>query len=255
MSSPNNPTPQFGTAEYVGTPGNDHCQFCHQLIAGAYYRANDAMACPGCAEKMRGELPNDSHAAFVRGLVFGIGGAIVGLIAYATFAIVTGIVIGYASLAVGWMVGTAMIKGSHGVGGRRYQIAAVLLTYAAVSMAAIPIWIHYAGEHQPKHAQQQRANSDSARPDSGDQNQSSDSTASDSTSSDSANPRPTLGAWLVKIALLGLASPFLELSGDGLSGIIGLVILAVGMRFAWRITAGRPLQVFGPFDGAPQTAR
>lgn len=250
MSSPNNPTPQFGTAEYVGTPGNDHCQFCHQLIAGTYYRANDAMACPGCSEKMRGELAKDSHAAFVRGLLFGIGGAIVGLIAYATFAIVTGIVIGYASLAVGWLVGTAMIKGSGGVGGRRYQIAAVLLTYAAVSMAAIPIWIHYAGEHKPAHTQRQPANSDSEQSDSEDQ-----SSSSGSTSSASAHPRPTLGAWLVKVALLGLASPFLELSGDGLGGIIGLVILVVGMRFAWRITAGRPLQIFGPFDGATQAAR
>ena len=250
MSSPNNPTPQFGTAEYVGTPGNDHCQFCHQLIAGTYYRANDAMACPGCSEKMRGELAKDSHAAFVRGLLFGIGGAIVGLIAYATFTIVTGIVIGYASLAVGWLVGTAMIKGSGGVGGRRYQIAAVLLTYAAVSMAAIPIWIHYAGEHKPAHTQRQPANSDSEQSDSEDQ-----SSSSGSTSSASAHPRPTLGAWLVKVALLGLASPFLELSGDGLGGIIGLVILVVGMRFAWRITAGRPLQIFGPFDGATQAAR
>jgi len=251
MSSPSNPTPQFGTAEYVGTPGNDHCQFCHQLIAGAYYRANDAMACPGCAEKMRGGLAKDSHAAFVRGLLFGVGGAIVGLIAYATFAIVTGIVIGYASLAVGWLVGTAMIKGSHGVGGRRYQIAAVLLTYAAVSLAAIPIWIHYAGEHKPAHAQRQHTNSDSEQADSDDQS----SESSDSTSSHSANPRPTLGAWLAKVTLLGLASPFLELSSDGFGGLIGLVILFVGMKFAWRITAGRPLQIFGPFDGAVATGR
>jgi hypothetical protein len=250
MSSPNNPTPQFGTAEYVGTPGNDHCQFCHQFIAGAYYRANDAMACPGCAEKMRGELAKDSHAAFVRGLLFGIGGAIVGLIAYATFAIVTGIVIGYASLAVGWLVGTAMIKGSHGAGGRRYQIAAVLLTYAAVSMAAIPVWIHYAGEHKPAHAQRQRTNPESAQSGSEDEPPSADSG-----SSAAANPRPTLGTWLLKVALLGLASPFLELSGDGFGGLIGLVILVVGMRFAWRITAGRPLEIFGPFDGATPPAR
>lgn len=246
-SGPTNPSPQFGTAEYVGTPGNDHCQFCHQPIVGTYYRANGAMSCAGCAEKMRGELAQDSHAAFVRGLLFGIGGAIVGLIAYATFAIVTGIVIGYASLAVGWMVGTAMIKGSNGVGGRRYQIAAVLLTYAAVSMAAVPIWIHYAGEHKSAHAQRQSTNSDSAS-DSREQNQPS---SSDSESSGS-QPRPTLGAWLMKVAGLGLASPFLELSEDGFGGIIGLVILAVGMRFAWRITAGRPLQIFGPFDGARQ---
>ena len=191
-TGPTNPTPQFGTAEYVGTPGNDHCQFCHQPIAGTYYRANGAMSCAGCAENMRGELANDSHSAFVRGLLFGIGGAIVGLIAYATFAIVTGIVIGYASLAVGWMVGTAMIKGSNGVGGRRYQIAAVVLTYAAVSMAAIPIWIHYAGEHKTAHTQKQRADPDTASDSDGNQSSSSDSDAADSGPRNS-QPRPALG--------------------------------------------------------------
>jgi hypothetical protein len=136
------PTPQFGTAEYIGSPGSDHCQFCHQPIGGNYYRANGAMTCPGCAEKMRGELAKDTHAAFVRALVFGTGAAILGMILYATFAIVTGIVIGYASLAVGWIIGKAMIKGSNGAAGTRYQVVAVLLTYLAVALARVPIWIH-----------------------------------------------------------------------------------------------------------------
>jgi hypothetical protein len=210
------------------------------------------MACSGCADKVRGELAKDTHAAFVRALLFGIGGAVLGLIAYATFAIVTGIVIGYASLAVGWMVGTAMMKGSNGVGGRRYQIVAVLLTYAAVSMSAIPIWINYARQHQPKPAQHSRQN---LEPDkgSGDQSSATDSDSLDSGASRPA-PRPSFVSWLAKVALLGLASPFLELK-DGAGGLIGLVILAVGMRFAWRITAGRPLQIFGPFENAPQPVR
>jgi hypothetical protein len=139
----NNPTPQFGTAEYVGTPGGDHCQFCHQPIAGTYFRTNGAMTCPACAQRMREHGTDDTHAAFVRAIVFGLGAAALGLILYATFSIVTGITIGYASLAVGWLVGKAMMKGSGGANGRRYQIAAALLTYAAVSLARIPIWIHY----------------------------------------------------------------------------------------------------------------
>ena len=35
----------------------------------------------------------------------------------------------------------AIMKGTNGIGGRRYQIAAVALTYAAVSLSAIPIGI------------------------------------------------------------------------------------------------------------------
>ena len=47
------------------------------------------------------------------------------------------------------------------------------------------------------------------------------------------------------LALLGIASPILELR-DPVHGIIGLVILFVGIRFAWRFTAGRTFNVSGP---------
>lgn len=245
MTDFNNPTPQFGTAEYVGSPGADHCQFCHQPIAGNYYRANGAMACPGCAEKMRGELAKDTHAAYVRAILFGVVAAILGMILYATFAIVTGIVIGYAALAVGWLVGKAMITGSNGVGGRRYQIAAILLTYAAVSTAAIPVWIHYSGEH--KQSQRQKA-APSAAP-------ANDGSESDSQEQPTARPRPNFVSAMGTLLLLGLASPFLEFTSNPLSALIGLVILFVGMQFAWKMTGAKPLEVFGPFENSPQAPR
>jgi hypothetical protein len=236
-----NPTPQFGTAEYVGSPGGDHCQYCHQPIAGTFFRANGAMTCPGCAERMRGELAKDTHAAYVRAILFGVVAAILGMILYATFAIVTGIVIGYAALAVGWLVGKAMIKGSNGVGGRRYQIVAVLLTYAAVSTAAIPVWIHFAGEHKQSQRQQTAPAEDGSE--SGAQEE--------QTSRPQPNPLSALGTLLV----LGLASPFLEFSGNPLSALIGLVILFVGMQFAWKMTGAKPLQILGPFENSPQGPR
>ncbi len=141
-----------------GSREDNRCQVCQQPIGGTYYEVNTAMVCPGCAEKMRGELTMDTHAAFVRALAYGVGAAVVGLVGYALIAIVLqGWVISYMSIGVGWIVGTAMMKGSNGVGGRRYQIAAVVLTYAAVSMAAIPIWIHFAGErHRQEQAQDQK---------------------------------------------------------------------------------------------------
>src|SRR6202034_1966586 len=99
------------------------------------------MACEACAEKAKSELPKDSHTAFSRGAPPGIGDAILGLAVYATFTIVTGIISRYVSLGVGYIVGKAIKMGSNGMSGRRYQIAAALLTYAAVSMAAIPIGV------------------------------------------------------------------------------------------------------------------
>jgi hypothetical protein len=185
---------------------------------------------------MSGELAKDTHSAYVRALLFGTGAAILGMILYATFAIVTGIVIGYASLAVGWLIGKAMAQGSNGIGGRRYQIAAVLLTYAAVSTAAIPIWIHYSGKNKP--AQQQQAAPGDLDSDSEQQ------------SKPSGAP-PSRIAALGTLLLLGLASPFLEFGSSPLGALIGLFILFIGMRFAWQMTAAKPLQIYGPFESAP----
>src|SRR5258708_25692375 len=77
-----NPSPQFGTAEYLGKPGNDHCQFCHQPIAGNYYRINNAMACGGCAGKKRGALAAETHPPVVRSPFFAIRAARVGVIIF-----------------------------------------------------------------------------------------------------------------------------------------------------------------------------
>src|SRR5258708_19764075 len=257
-----NPSPPFGTADYLGKPGNDHCQFCRQPIAGNYYRINNAMACGGCAEKMRGALATDTHAAYVRALLYGIGAAVVGMILYAIFEIATGLIIGYVSLAVGWMVGTAMMKGSNGVGGRRYQIAAVLLTYAAVSMAAVPVWIHYGNKHRQEQQQLQRQQSQ------GQQNQQQledeqkqlESESGQKLAEPPAEPvqlRMTFGRWLARPALLGLVSPFLEVWGGGVTFglLIGLGILFVGMKIAAKLTAGPPVQIYGPFNDSPQPSQ
>jgi hypothetical protein len=49
------------------------------------------------------------------------------------------------------------------------------------------------------------------------------------------------------LALIGLASPFLALSNP-MQGIIGLIILFVGIRIAWRMTAARQVNILGPFS-------
>jgi hypothetical protein len=59
----------------------------------------------------------------------------------------------------------------------------------------------------------------------------------------------SVGAAIGYLALLGLASPFLDLQ-DPLHGVIGLVILSVGIRIAWRLTAGSETQILGPFDSS-----
>ena len=45
---------------------------------------------------------------------------------------------------------------------------------------------------------------------------------------------------LSKLIEWGLASPVLELQADTFHGLIGLVILLVGVRIAWKLTAAKP---------------
>src|SRR6476646_2874181 len=111
-------TPQFGTAEYASTAGVNRCKSCQQELTSTYFRINGMLACEKCTRPLEAQTPKDTHSAYVRGILFGLGGAIVGLILYSAFGILTGIEIGYVALAVGWLVGTAIKKGSNGVGGR-----------------------------------------------------------------------------------------------------------------------------------------
>jgi len=238
-----NPVPQFGTAEFKDGP--DRCKVCGQLLGARYYRIGGAQGCEICAERAKLEGPKDTHAAYVRGLLFGSGGAFLGFLAYSLFGVATGIMIGYLSLLVGYLVGKATMMGSGGVGGRRYQIAAVLLTYAAVSLSAVPISIaQYA--KQSKHETKVEQSAPTGSPSSA----AAPSAASDSGSADSAAKRPTsfLGT-LATLLFLGLASPFLELQ-DPFHGVIGLVILSVGIRIAWQMTAGKAVEILGPFQSS-----
>ena len=243
-------TPQFGTAEYRSD--QQICAGCKNPLSGNYYRINGVLACDSCTQQIKMRRPQDSRSTFGRALLFGIGGAIVGLILYSTFTIVTGIIIGYVSLAVGWLVGTAMKKGSAGVGGRRYQIAAVALTYSAVSLSAIPIGLAYYVQHEKPAAHVSAGpSSQQDSPDSASSEQAT--TGSQQLSSPPSKSRPAAGATIVSLLFAGLASPFLELS-SGFSGIIGLVILFVGIRIAWKITSAPPLEILGPFQAGEPTA-
>jgi uncharacterized protein (DUF983 family) len=225
MKTGQSQTPQFATAEYSTNTPAMKCAACRQPIGGSYFQIKSAPVCTACTEKLRAQIPQDSHAAFVRALLFGIGGAVVGLALYVTFALTTGLIIGWLSVAVGYIIGKAMHMGSRGVGGRRYQVVAVLLTYFAVSMSAVPIAIEQSRLHHQSQAPE--------------------------TTTQPEAP-VSLAKTVAVLAWIGIASPILDLQ-DPVHGLIGLVILFVGLRFAWQFTAGRTLNVSGPYTAA--TAR
>src|SRR5262249_24781611 len=139
----------------------------------------------------------DKHTAYGRALLFGIGAAVAGLIGYAMLVVILqGWTIGYISIGVGYIVGKAMMVGSKGIGGRRYQITAALLTYAAVSMAAVPIQLALSAKHKTTQQEQAQKEQQQLEKDSGQPS----STAKE-------NPTMGLAAALGYLALIGLASP------------------------------------------------
>jgi hypothetical protein len=231
-----NGVPQFATAEYSGDAAENKCKACSNPISGSYYQVNGAKVCPTCAHQIDDKMPKDSNNAFGRGILFGVGGAILGLGIYVGFALATGLIAGIISLAVGFIVGKAIVLGSGGVGGRRYQIAAVVLTYIAVSLAAVPIAVSQHMKQKSAHAQPST----------------SDSSANSSTANDSHSspPKMSVARAMGVLTFMGLASPFLALSNPT-HGLIGLIILFVGIRIAWRITANRQVGIVGPLSDAP----
>ena len=199
------------------------------------------MACGPCATQVKLAPLADSHAAFSRAILFGIGAAFVGMIAYALFEIVTGIIIGYVAISVGYLVAKAMKLGSNGRGGRRYQIAAVLLTYASVSFAAIPVAVlTYKIPRQPKqHLPLSTPPANSKPP------LDRSPTLRNSVPARNCSCYSAL-AW----------SPLLELA-NGFSGIISLFILFLGIRAAWSLTAGTDASapdISGPYNAQPSTS-
>jgi hypothetical protein len=249
-----------------------------------YFRVNGAMSCMSCAQAAKNAVSNDTNLIFLRAVLFGVGAAVLGLVLYTTFGILIGVVAGYLSLGVGYLVGKAMMMGSGGVGGRRYQVTAVLLTYAAVTLSAVPISVGYQIRHEPaarrqmpwqmsgdrekgaseadRQLQQEFGNSaarplparpGAASPAGAPGRGSANSAASEP---DIANhgresagvPRRNLAAAVGSVVLIGLASPLLQLQ-DPVRGIIGLIILIVGICIAWRLTEEKTVEIVGPFEG------
>jgi hypothetical protein len=186
-------------------PTEIKCAVCGGLVSGQKYLLNAQPACQRCA--VAAGAPVDSSAAFTTAVVYGIGAAFAGLAFYAGFTIAFHFYIGYVALGVGWMIAKAMMAGSKGIGGRKYQIVAVILTYFAISLASVPILVAEAYEKGQAIDWAQFAG---------------------------------------VLVVYGIASPILDIAGGMAFGLIGLLILFVGCRIAWRLTAAKKVIVAKP---------
>src|SRR5258708_14700566 len=129
-------TLQFQKAEFAA--GKSQCVLCPATIEQTYFHLNGQVICPACAGKAQAGQQRPNNTWVLRGLLYGAGMAVLCSIGYAIFTMVTNMEMALISIAIGYLVGKAVRAGSHGLGGRRCQVLAVMLTYFAIIMGYLP---------------------------------------------------------------------------------------------------------------------
>jgi hypothetical protein len=124
-------TLQFDRAERAEPPAGVICTSCHRAIPDRYYSFMGRVLCEDCARKIETALAHPGDLG--RGILLASGGGILGGAVYYAVAALSGYEIGLISILVGWLVGRGMQRGSGAAGGRRYQVAAVMITYFAIA--------------------------------------------------------------------------------------------------------------------------
>jgi hypothetical protein len=219
------------------------CAHCKQPIEDEYWKVQTQAVCKQCRDKVADMISRSSSrkslgkAALEGGLVaLGCG------IAYAIFVGVTNIQIAFATIGIAIVVARVVRKASGGLGGRRFQVLAVALTYLASTMGYVPPIFKglKEGASKPSHAQVAK------------EKQGADVSANASAPADAEPPKqnPFVALVMAVGILLGimLAAPFLEITDSPL----GLVIVAIGLWQAWKLTREAHIAIEGPFHLAPR---
>ncbi len=257
------PLLQFDTAEPISgnaTPAALlDCSACGAAIPTWYYEVSGAVVCVSCRAKIHAQIAGGSGSArFARAIGFGLLAAAAGSALYYAIVALTGYEIGLVAIAVGFLVGRAVNRGSHGRGGRSYQTLAVGLTYFAIVTTYIP-FIVKAIRDNPTAVTADSTARTTATP---------DSASSPSVSTAAANAAPEqqgapiaapaakstepkakqikIGRALLSLAaLLALAAlaPILA----GFQNIIGILIIGFALFEAWRQNQRLQLAITGPY--------
>jgi len=133
-------------------------------------------------------------------------------------------------------VGKAIVRATNGRTSRACQVLAVVLTYGAITTSYLPMMITTFAKQRKAAKPASAAHEKLLAP----------------------NPRPlNPGAAITGLAaasaiLIGFSMvlPFMMLAHSPLSGIINLVIIAIGLRQAWRLTTPFRVPILGPYGAA-----
>lgn len=228
------------------------CAVCGRSVGASYYTANDKPICASCRDAVTSAAatPRSAGPLLLAGL-FGLGAAVAGAAIYYAVIAIANLEIGIVAILIGYMVGWAVRKGAGGRGGRRFQILAVALTYWAVGLAYAPLAFKQLVGGDTKKSSASALTTDSAAGPTigerlGDSVKSSDSRAKTVSADDDVSGSEALKA-IGALVVLVFALPVLSVFGSLPFGLISALIIFIGMRQAWQMTAAPHLEISGPF--------
>lgn len=228
----------FGTAPEAPAM----CAACKNPLGAQYFTVNDTVTCDDCHHLIAHQLTEAKSAgAFVRALLLGGAAALGGSIAWYAVAKITGMEIGLLAIAVGYVVGHAVRRGSRSPGGRRYQALAMLLTYVSITGSYIPTVVKSLSERPATTA------ASTTTPKAGEPAASESAPPAAAPSDGDGAPAGRAGPLQLVVAIvivfgIALVAPFLS----GVSNIIGLLLIAIALYEAWKLNKRVPFVLNGP---------
>jgi len=231
------------------------CANCGTAITTEYFHVGSHPVCAPCRDLVQARFATPrGWGALAKSAVYGVGAAIAGAIIYYAVIAITNFEIGIVAILIGYMVGYMVRKGAAGRGGRRFQILALVLTYWSVGLAYSPIAFKGA-EKAEKNAVAKTdsarvAPRDSAAASARDDSGLTRSPADATNGTKSTSPSMTGSKFFIgvgAILLLTFVLPVLMVVGSLPSGLLSAIIIFIGLRQAWRMTAAPVLTVSGPY--------
>ena len=215
------------------------CVACGRAIHDAYFTRNNQFVCTSCEAPVRAAGPPGSAITrFLGALGLGLVAAALASVLWMVVTEFTGFEIGLIAIAVGWIVGVAIMMGSRGTGGWPYQIMAVALTYTAIVFTYVPM-VAPAIEQQWLEEQASVVVYGEA----------SEAAMNDPLTAIEEADRRAEGTGVNKAMIYATAIavsftiPFL----GGFKNLIGLLIIGFGLYQAFNMTAKREVIWGGPF--------
>lgn len=233
---------QLDRAEYSdASAAGLTCAVCKQPIHHNYFDVNGKQICERCRYNLETTLKSGSGVGrFVRAVIFGSIAAAVGAGIYYAVLALTGYEIGIVAIIVGFLVGKAVSMGSNGVGGWKYQLLAVFLTYLAIVSTYVPFIIKEVKNIRDD--KEKKVATAPANP--ADQKEKEAQKPPAAKPADKDVEQMNLGLALVFAFLFIMAVPFLA----GLQNFIGWIIIAIGLYQAWKMNRKVVLNITGPFQ-------